>query len=162
MSRICVVPGTFDPVTRGHVDIIVRASALFDRVVVASLVNAAKRPVFTLEERLDMLRRSTETLGNVEVATFDGLTVAFCRQIGACAIVKGLRAISDYDYEVQQASLNRHMAPEIETLFFATDTRYSFLSSSVVREIGRLGGDIRAFVPAEVHEQIMARLQDSR
>ncbi len=158
MSRICVIPGTFDPVTNGHADIIERASHLFDRVVVASLINAAKKPLFPLEERLDLLRCVAARYPNVEVSTFDGLTVDFCRQIGACAIVKGLRAVSDFDYEYQQASLNRHMAPGIESVFLMTDTKYAFLSSSIVREIGRLGGDIRAFVPAEIHDQIVARL----
>ncbi len=144
-----VYPGSFDPLTNGHLDVIQRASRLFTKVTVAILENPNKRGqyLFTAEERLAIVREATAHLPNVEAATFSGLLVDFVKRVGAQAIVKGLRAVSDYEYELQMAHLNRQLLPGLETLFILSATRYSFVSSTMVKEIARYGGDVSKLVP---------------
>ena len=161
MTRRAVCPGSFDPVTCGHVDIIERTSRLYDEVVVAVGVNAAKRGMFDLAERMAMLREVTATYGNVSVEPFDGLLVDFCRARGIEAVVKGLRAVSDFDYELQMAQMNHSLAG-VETLFIATNPLYSFLSSSLVKEVATYGGDVSGLVPEPVLQRLHARLEDRR
>ncbi|MEB3167530.1 MAG: pantetheine-phosphate adenylyltransferase [Cyanobium sp.] len=143
-------PGSFDPLTLGHLDLIERASRLFDAVIVAVLQNPAKVPTFSLEQRLDQIRQATEHLSRVEVGSFDGLTVDFARERGAAVILRGLRALSDFEFELQIAHTNTSLAPTIETLFLATAVRHSFLSSSVVKQVARFGGDVAHMVPPGV------------
>lgn len=157
--KTVVYPGSFDPLTNGHLDIIRRASKLFDRVIVAALNNAAKNPAFSLEERYDMIKKCTTDLPNVEVDFFHGLLVDFARKKGATALVKGLRAVSDYEYELQMAMLNKHIDPKLETIFFMADIQNSFLSSSSVKDIARNGGSIKGLVPAEIEEDIYRKLR---
>ncbi len=144
-----VYPGSFDPFTNGHLDVAERASRLFDRVTVAVLENPAKRNryLFSIEERLKIIRASTAHLPNVEVEAFSGLLAEYMKKKGARIIVKGLRAVSDYEYELQMAHLNRQLNPEVETLFILAATRWSFVSSTMVKEIARYGGDVSRFVP---------------
>ncbi|MGI6161692.1 MAG: pantetheine-phosphate adenylyltransferase [Christensenellales bacterium] len=158
--RVCVYPGSFDPVTVGHIDIIQRASCMFDKVVVAVLKNSVKHPRFTTEKRMEYLRRSTRQFDNVEVGSFDGLTVDYAKEIGAGFIVRGLRAVSDFENEFQMASMNAHLATTIETLFLMTSTKYSFLSSSIIREVGALGGCIKGLVPDEIHDDVAKMLKE--
>ena len=150
-------PGSFDPLTLGHLDLIARASGLFEAVVVAVLQNPSKTPAFSLEQRLRQIREATDHLGNVEVGSFDGLTVAYARQCRAQVILRGLRALSDFEFELQIAHTNKSLATDIETVFLATATQHSFLSSSVVKEVARFGGDVRHMVPTGVAEDL-ARL----
>ena len=145
MTKV-VCPGSFDPVTNGHLDIVERASRLFDEVVVAVLVNENKASMFTLDERLDMLSRATSDLANVTVASFRGLLVNFCAENGVQAIVKGLRAVSDFDYELQMAQMNGSLT-EVDTVFIPTSPEYSFLASSLVKEVAKGGGDVSRLVP---------------
>ncbi|MBU0629347.1 MAG: pantetheine-phosphate adenylyltransferase [Candidatus Margulisbacteria bacterium] len=152
--KIAVYPGSFDPITNGHLDIIERAASLFDKVIVAIIRNPEKKAAFSLPDRLQMLRSSSFHCDNVEIDSFDGLLVDFVRQKKARAVVRGLRAVSDFDYEFQMALTNRQMAPEIETVFLMTDYRYSYLSSSFVKQIARLGGDIANLVPAPVAQRL--------
>ena len=156
MSRV-VCPGSFDPVTNGHLDIIGRASRLYDEVIVAVLHNLSKNALFTVEERVDMLREATKELDNVQVAPFDGLTVDFCKANDVSAIIKGLRAVSDFDYEMQMAQMNYSQAG-VETLFMTTNPLYAFLSSSLVKEFARYGGDVAGLVPAQVLDRLTGRL----
>jgi pantetheine-phosphate adenylyltransferase len=148
--RTFVYPGSFDPVTNGHMDIIDRASVMCDKLIVAVLTNSSKAPVFTMEERKRLLQLSLGDRKNVEIISFSGLLVDFVKRMGACAIIKGLRAISDFEYEMQMAFLNRNMEPEIDTLFMMTSIQNSFLSSSVVRELARVGGRIEDLVPQAI------------
>ena len=148
--KIAVYPGSFDPVTSGHVDVIERAAKLFDRVIVAVIRNPDKSPLFSFKERMEMLKSSVPHLGNVAIDSFDGLLVEYVRERKACAVVRGLRAVSDFDYEFQMALTNRRMAPEIETVFLMTDYKYSYLSSSVVKQVAGLGGDVAGLVPQPV------------
>jgi pantetheine-phosphate adenylyltransferase len=150
-------PGSFDPLTLGHLDLIERASQLFERVVVAVLQNPSKNPCFSVEQRLAQIRAATSHLSNVEAAAFDGLTVAFADRCGTAVILRGLRALSDFEYELQIAHTNKSLAPQLETLFMATATAHSFLSSSVVKEVARFGGSVRHMVPIGVAEDL-ARL----
>ena len=153
-------PGTFDPPTNGHVDLIQRGSKLFDHLTVAILVNPVKNPLFTVEERVEMLEEVTGPLGNVSVATFDGLMVDFARSEGAMAILRGIRAISDYEHEFQMALMNRRLAPEIETVFLQPAGRYSFVSSRMVKEVFSFGGDISGLVPPNVVNKLRARIKN--
>jgi pantetheine-phosphate adenylyltransferase len=152
--KVAIYPGSFDLVTNGHIDIIERAARLFDQVMVAVIRNPEKKPQFSLEQRVEMLKKSLTAFKNVKVESFDGLLVDFAKKKKANMIVRGLRAVSDFDYEFQMALTNRKMAPEIETLFFMTDYKYSYLSSSFVKQIARLGGDISGLVPAVVAEKL--------
>jgi pantetheine-phosphate adenylyltransferase len=153
-------PGTFDPPTNGHVDLIERGAKIFDRLTVAILVNPVKNPLFTVEERVEMLKEATAGLGNVSVATFDGLLVQFARDQGATAVMRGIRAISDYEHEFQMALMNRRLAPEIETVFLQPAGRYSFVSSRMVKEVFSFGGDISGLVPPSVIKRLAARIKN--
>ncbi len=153
-----VCPGSFDPVTNGHIDVFKRAADLAQEVVVAVLVNHSKNGLFSIEERVELIKDSVKHLGNVSVATFDGLLVDFCKENGVTAIVKGLRAVSDFDYELQMSQMNYQLG-DIETLFVATNPLYSFLSSSLVREVARHGGDIANLVPQKVQEALRKKYQ---
>jgi pantetheine-phosphate adenylyltransferase len=152
---VAVYPGSFDPVTNGHLDIVERAAELFERVVVAVATDSSKAPLFSSEERVAMLRDTCAHLANVEVDAFGGLLVEFAAQQGASVAVKGLRAVSDFEYELQQALMNRTLGQGVETVFFMTSPENLFLSSSTVKEIARLGGDVSPYVPL----QVRARLQ---
>ncbi len=156
--KTAICPGSFDPVTLGHVDIIRRAATLFDKVIVAVLVNMEKKPWFTIEERTDLLKKATEGIPNVEIAGFEGLLVDFAAEHEACAIVKGLRAVSDFEYEFQMALTNSKLNHEIETVFLTTSAENMYLSSSIVKQVGLLGGDISPFVPDCVREEILLRI----
>jgi pantetheine-phosphate adenylyltransferase len=159
MGKTVVCPGSFDPLTIGHLDIIKRSSQLFDKVVVVVMRNFSKNSgVFTIEERIDFIKRCTKDLPNVEVDTYAGLLADYVRQKGASGVVKGLRAISDYDDEFRQALTNQKLNPEMETIFMVSNSAHMFLSSSVVKEVCRLGGDITEFVPAEICDDIKERL----
>ena len=155
MTLTALCPGTFDPVTNGHVDIVRRAAGLFGRVIMAVIENPAKTPVFEVTERVEMVREAVGDLANVEVDSFSGLLVDYARSKGAAAIVKGLRAVSDFDYELQMAQMNRHLA-EIETVFVPTSAKWSYLSSSLVKEVARYGGDVSSLVP----ENVLRRLKE--
>lgn len=156
--RVAVYPGSFDPVTNGHLDIIQRASKTFDRVHVAILTNSSKTPMFSIEQRLDWLRRSTAHIENVEVDCFSGLLVNYMKEKNASIIIKGLRAVSDFEYEFQMALMNRKLSPDVETLFMMTSGKYSYLSSSIVKEIARhkasLSGLVPEFMIGEISELI--------
>ena len=158
MSIKALYPGTFDPPTNGHVDIIQRGSRLFDHLIVAILVNPVKNPLFSIEERIEMLREATSSIHNVSFATFDGLMVDFARQQGVVAVLRGIRAISDYEYEFQMALMNRRLAPEIETVFLQPAGRYSFVSSRMLKEVFSLGGDVTGLVPPNVLKRLRARM----
>jgi len=154
--RIAVYPGTFDPITNGHIDLIHRAAPLFERIVVGIAESPGKGPTLDLDLRLKLARIALERHDNVEVRAFDSLLADFVREIGAGVLLRGLRAVSDFEYEFQMASMNRHLIPEVETLFLTPAEQYGFISSSLVREISRLGGDVSAFVPAVVAEALQA------
>ena len=159
MERIAVYPGSFDPVTNGHVDIIRRSARTFDKVYVAVLVNSAKKPMFTTEQRMEWIRRATEGLDNVEVDTFSGLLVNYMQEKGARFIIKGLRAVSDFEYEFQMALMNHKLSKEIETLFMMTSAKYQYLSSSIVKEIARHGASLDGLVPDVLKDEILERTQ---
>jgi pantetheine-phosphate adenylyltransferase len=159
-ERIAVYPGTFDPITNGHTDLVARAARVFPKVVVAIAESPHKKPLFTLEERIGLARNQMADLVNVEVVGFSNLLVEFVQQIGASIIVRGLRAVSDFEYEFQLASMNRHLAPRVETLFMTPDEDYSFISSSLVKEIARLDGDVSEFVCAEVQQAMNKRFAE--
>jgi pantetheine-phosphate adenylyltransferase len=154
-----IYPGTFDPPTNGHLDLIARGSKLFEELTVAILNNPVKNPLFTVEERVEMLKESTRQLGNVSVATFEGLMVDFARQSGATAVLRGIRAITDYEYEFQMALMNRRLAPEIETVFLQPAGRYSFVSSRLVKEVVSFGGKVDGLVPSNVAKRLMGRMR---
>lgn len=147
---IAIYPGSFDPITKGHVDIIERGCQLFERVIVAVLRNPNKMPLFTVQQRLDQIKRATLHLSNVEVDSFDGLTVEYAQKRQAKVLLRGLRAVSDFEAELQMAHTNKTLLPQIETVFLATSTEYSFLSSSLVKEVARFGGFIDHLVPQHV------------
>lgn len=149
-KRIALYPGSFDILTFGHLDIIQRGRKLFDRLIVAVAVNSAKSPTFTIQERVDILRDVTRRFGNVEVTTFTGLTVTFAQAQNAQFMIRGLRAVSDFDFELQLAITNQQLVRDVETIFLAPSPEYIFLSSSLVREVWRLGGDVSGFIPPEV------------
>ena len=157
--KIAIYPGSFDPVTNGHLDIIERSAKIFDKVIVAILVNSSKVPTFSTEEKIDMIKKVTAHIPNVEVEFFDGLLVNFVKSKGAQVVVKGLRAISDFEYEFQMALLNKNIEPEIETLFMMTNNKYSYLSSSIVKELGKLGADLTDLVPEEIITDIIDKLK---
>ena len=158
MSVRALYPGTFDPPTNGHVDLIQRGSKLFEHLTVGILKNPIKNSLFTVEERLEMLKEATSGLGNVSVATFDGLMVDFARQLEARAVLRGIRAISDYEHEFQMALMNRRLAPEIETVFLQPAGRYSFISSRMLKEVFSFGGDVTGLVPPNVLKRLRGRI----
>lgn len=157
ISAVC--PGSFDPVTLGHIDIITRASQMFDKVYVVIMINPKKMPSFSAKERIELLQATTTGLKNIEIEAFDGLLADFVRQKNSHIIVKGLRAVSDFEYEFQMALANRRLDPETETVFLTTSADNMFLSSSVVKQIAQFGGDISTFVPNEVCDRIAERLK---
>jgi len=159
--RLAIYPGTFDPITNGHADLVTRAAPLFDRVIVAVADSSTKGPHFSIGERVALARLALADLSNVEVRGFDCLLATFIEQVGAGVIIRGLRAVSDFEYEFQLASMNRHLIPQAETLFLTPAEEYSFISSSLVREIGRLGGDISGFVHPAVQQAMRQRWQKS-
>ncbi len=154
MKKLAVYPGSFDPLTLGHVDVVHRAARLFDRLILAVAVSARKDTLFSIKERMAMARSLATTMPNVEAVEFNGLLVDYVRQIGARVIIRGLRAFSDFEYEFQMALTNRKMAPDVEVLFMMPRESYSYISSSVVREIASLGGDTSKFVPPFVHKAL--------
>lgn len=155
--RIAVCPGSFDPVTKGHLDIVTRAAKLFDKVIIAVSVNADKNPGFTLEERIDLVKRCTGQIPNLQIDVVNELLANYVKRVGACAIVKGLRAVSDFEYEFQMALANKKMYPEAETVFLTTSHQNMYLSSSLVKQIAGFGGDISEFVPPEVVDIVTKR-----
>jgi pantetheine-phosphate adenylyltransferase len=162
MGVTAIYPGTFDPPTNGHLDLITRGSRIFSHLTVAVLINPVKNPLFTPEERVEMLTEATSPLQNVSVATFDGLTVDFARKKGAAAVLRGIRAISDYEHEFQMALMNRRLAPEIETVFLQPAGRYSFVSSRMVKEVFSFGGDISGLVPPNVLKRLRVRINGDK
>ncbi len=157
--RIGVYPGSFDPVTNGHVDVIERASRLFDKLIVGVLVNTNKTPLFTVEERITFIKESCSHLDNVEVDSFSGLLIDFVRHKNANTIIRGLRAVSDFEYEFQMALMNRKLNPYIETVFMMTSSKYSYLSSSLIREVAKFGGCINGLIPSVVEKEIYKKLR---
>ena len=155
--RRVIYPGSFDPITNGHLDVISRAATLFDEVIVAVAFNDQKQGLFTAEEREALIREVSGTLPNVRVARFDGLLMDFARKEGATAVVRGLRAVSDFEFEFQMALMNRKLEPQIETLFLMPAEKYTYLSSRIVKEIARLGGDVSSFVPVSVAKALRDR-----
>ena len=161
-SRIAIYPGTFDLVTHGHADLVARAARVFDHVVVAIAESPHKTPLFTLDERIEMAAWALRESKNVDVVGFDNLLMDFAQSVGAQVIVRGLRAVSDFEYEFQLASMNRHLDESVETLFMTPDENFSFISSSLVREIARLGGDVSEFVCSEVESALRQKFTHAR
>lgn len=155
---IAIYPGSFDPPTNGHLDLIERGSKIFDELVVAILRNAEKAPLFSVSERLGMLQSLTSQYGNVRVDTFDGLTVEYAARVGASSLLRGIRALSDYEYELQMALMNRKLRPELETVFMMPAEKYSYLSSRLVREVAQLGGSVKGLVPELVEQNLRGKL----
>lgn len=159
MGSRAMYPGTFDPFTNGHEDLVRRACRIFDRVVVAIGANPGKTPILTLDERMDLARRVLADLPNVEVASYTGLTVDYAKQHGLNAIIRGLRAMSDFEFEFQLATMNRHLSDSVETVFLTPTEKYNFVSSTLIREIASFGGDVRKFVHPAVAEALAARFR---
>lgn len=159
MEKIAICPGSFDPVTLGHIDIIKRAAKMFDKVIVAVLVNPSKQPSFSIRERIDLLKEATVDIPNLEIVSFDGLLATYAKEKKAVAVVKGLRAVSDFEYEFQMALTNKKLNPELETIFLTTNSQYLYLSSSMVKQVASFGGDISDFVPACLYDKIYNRLK---
>lgn len=157
MNIIAIYPGTFDPITSGHLDLIARAARLYDRIIVAVALNKGKTPLFTMEERVAMAREVTTEFGNVKVKGFDSLLVEFAKKQNAHVILRGLRAVSDFEYEFQLAGMNRRLAPDLETVFLTPAEQYEFISSSMIREIAQLKGDVSSFVPDLVHQRLIEK-----
>ena len=155
---VAVYPGSFDPATYGHLDVIQRASVSFDKVIVGVLHNSAKSPLFSVEERVNILKEATAHLKNVEIVAFSGLSVEFARKCGAKVIIRGLRAITDFEYELQMAQTNRVLAPDIDTMFLTTSLEFAYLSSTTVKEVATFGGDISKFVPEFVRREVYKKL----
>jgi pantetheine-phosphate adenylyltransferase len=161
-SIVAIYPGSFDPITNGHLDLIARGSRLADRLIVAILRNASKQPLFSLEERREMLEEVVKPYGNVQIGCFDGLTAEYAARSGAKLILRGIRAISDYEKELQMALMNRRLQPEIETVFLMAGEEYSFISSHLVKEVASLGGNISGLVPPLVEARLKARFTVGR
>jgi len=157
VNTTAIYPGTFDPITNGHIDLVVRASKLFDRVIVAIAINPSKEPAFTLEERVDLAKQTLAGIDNVEVCGFQGLLIDVAQQKGANVILRGLRAVSDFEYEFQLAGMNRKMQPDVETMFLTPAEQYTYISSSLVREIATLGGDVSEFVAPCVKDALLLK-----
>lgn len=157
--RLCIYPGTFDPITNGHFDVLQRAAKLFDRVTVAVAISTTKTALFSPEQRVELIRANLGQLPNVDVVSFDGLLVEFARKHQAQAIIRGLRALSDFEFEFNMALMNRHLEPQVETIFVMPKEAYSYTSSSLVKQIARLGGDIAHFVPANVSAALKVALK---
>jgi pantetheine-phosphate adenylyltransferase len=159
VASIAVCPGSFDPITYGHLDIITRGAKVFDKIHVVVLNNSSKNPLFSVEERMDLIKEVTKDIPNVSVDSFQGLLIEYCRSINANAIIRGLRAVSDFEYEMQGTSMNRILDENIETFFMMTNNQYSFLSSSIVKEVSKYGGDISELVPATVEQALNTKYQ---
>jgi pantetheine-phosphate adenylyltransferase len=159
MPSIAVCPGSFDPITYGHLDIITRGAKVFDKMHVVVLNNSSKKPLFSVEERIELIREVTRDIPNVVVDSFQGLLVDYAKSVNAKAIIRGLRAVSDFEYEMQITSMNRVLDDEIETFFIMTNNQYSFLSSSIVKEVAKYGGDISELVPKRVEESLKTKYQ---
>ncbi|MBS4207738.1 pantetheine-phosphate adenylyltransferase [Bacillus sp. FJAT-50079] len=160
MTRIAVCPGSFDPITYGHLDIIRRGAKVFDEIYVVVLSNSAKKPLFTMEERIALIQEVTKDIPNVKVDTFNGLLVDYAQSVNANAIIRGLRAVSDFEYEMQITSMNRVLNESIETFFIMTNNQYSFLSSSIVKEVAKYDGNISELVPKEVEKALKGKFND--
>jgi pantetheine-phosphate adenylyltransferase len=158
MPKVAVYPGSFDPITNGHLDVIQRAATMFDQVVIACAHNTEKSAMFTPSQRLDLVRTATQHLPNVTVDDFQGLLVEYCRRKGATVVVRGLRAVSDFEFEFQMALMNRKLEPKVETIFLMPKDEYTFISSRLVKEIAALGGDVSKFVPAVVQAALKKKL----
>ena len=158
--KTAVYPGTFDPVTYGHLDVILRASKLFDCVIVGVLHNSSKSPLFSVEERVNILKKATQDIPNVEVRSFSGLAVDFAKECQAHTIVRGLRAITDFEYELQMAQTNRVLAPDIDTVFLTTSLEYAYLSSTIMKEVAGYDGDLSKFAPPEITEAVKEKMHD--
>lgn len=159
--KTAICPGSFDPITNGHMDVIERAAGIFDRTIVVVMQNRRKSCLFSVEERMNMIRASTKHLYGVEVETSDKLLVDYCRDKGRAVIVRGLRAVSDFEHEFQMALANRHMNPEVDTMFFAASESHQYLSSSLIKEISSYGGDISTFVPPQILRDVLRRFESS-
>ena len=155
---VAVYPGSFDPATYGHLDVIKRASDAFDKIVVGVLHNSAKSPLFSVEERVNILEKATLGIHNIIVKPFEGLSVNFARENGAQVIVRGLRAVTDFEYELQMAQTNRVLAPDIDTVFMTTSLEYAYLSSTIMKEVARFGGDLSRFAPPEITYEVRRKL----
>lgn len=158
MSTRAIYPGTFDPLTNGHLDILSRAAVMFDEVILAIAASPSKKPMFSLDERVALAQQATAHLANVEVVGFSDLMANFARDRQANVLVRGLRAVSDFEYELQLAHMNRHLLPSLESVFLMPGERYSFVSSSLVKEVARHGGEVAAFLPEAVYQALLARL----
>ena len=156
--KIAICPGSFDPITKGHIDIIERTCKLFDKVYAVVMVNPTKVPTFSTEERMELIKACTKHLDNVEVECYAGLIADYAKQKGACTLVKGLRAVTDFEYEFQQALTNKKLNPNLETLFMVTNQEYMYLSSTIVRQIANFGGDISQFVPEEIKDKLSDKM----
>ena len=156
--KIAICPGSFDPITKGHIDIIERTCKLFDKVYAVVMVNPTKVPTFSTEERMELIKACTKHLDNVEVECYAGLIADYAKQKGACTLVKGLRAVTDFEYEFQQALTNKKLNPNLETLFMVTNQEYMYLSSTIVRQIANFGGDISQFVPEEIKDKLIDKM----
>ena len=156
---IAVYPGSFDPITLGHLDIIKRAAAVFDKVIIGVLINKSKQPLFSIEERVDLIKEVTKDIPNVEILSFNVLLIDFSDRMKADFIVRGIRAVSDFEYELMMAQTNKQLKANIETMFFATSAEYSFVSSSMIRELAAFGGDITQFVPEEVSKRVYEKFK---
>jgi pantetheine-phosphate adenylyltransferase len=162
MKSCAIYPGTFDPVTNGHLDLVARASSLFDRVIVAIAVNSGKQPLFNIDERVALMQKVVAQYPGVEVIGFDNLLVECADEQGANVILRGLRAVSDFEYEFQLAGMNRHLSPNLETLFMTPAEQYAFISSTMIREIARLGGDVSAFVPDIICTELSKKFNNGK
>jgi len=162
MDITAIYPGTFDPVTNGHIDIIARAARLYNEVIVAVAVNSNKSPLFEITQRVELLEQVTAGFDNVRIIGFDNLLVDCAKQQGASVILRGLRAISDFEYEFQLAGMNRRLSPDLETVFLTPAEQYEFISSSMIKEIARLGGDVSSFVPSIVQNQLIKKFDTRR
>lgn len=161
-SVIAIYPGSFDPITNGHLDLIQRGSKLFDRLIVSILRNETKSPLFSVKERMEMLREVVQGYSNIEVDSFDGLLVDYAEKRGAQVLLRGIRAISDYEYELQTALMNRRLRPELETVFLLSNEAYSFISSRLVKEVFGLGGNIAGLVPPSIEERLQRRMAKTK
>ncbi len=162
MARVAVCPGSFDPVTYGHLDIITRAAKVFDEIYVVVLNNSSKKPLFSVEERIGLIDQVTKSIPNVKVDSFQGLLVDYAESVNANAIIRGLRAVSDFEYEMQITSMNRVLNDKIETFFIMTNNQYSFLSSSIVKEVAKYDGQISELVPKEVEEALLKKFKEDK
>jgi len=157
--RLAIYPGTFDPITNGHLDIVRRASRIFDRIIIMIASNVQKKPLFSVQERVALAEQSVVGNGNITVESFDGLLAEYARQRGVDAIIRGLRAVKDFEFEFQMALMNKSLYPEVETVFFMPSEKFTYVNSSIVREVARLNGDVRLFVPPVVAEALTSKFQ---